>query len=172
MLIVLAGLPASGKSTIARALAVRLPAAVVAVDPIDDAMRRAGIGADQPTGLAAYMVAEAVAEDVLAAGLPVVVDAVNAVEPARQQWRRLAARRGVPMVVVEVVCPDPGAHRRRLEGRSRGLTDLPEPTWDHVSRRAAEYEPWTEPVLRLDSALPVDANVEVVLRELAGPDRR
>ncbi|MCU1662234.1 MAG: kinase [Pseudonocardia sp.] len=59
----------------------------------------------------------------------------------------------------------------RLEGRSRGLTDLPEPSWDDVSR-AAEYEPWTEPVLRLDSALPVDANAEVVLRVLDGLDRR
>ncbi|MGH3568253.1 MAG: AAA family ATPase [Pseudonocardia sp.] len=48
MLIVMSGLPGSGKSTIGRALAARLPAALVSVDPIDAALRRAGIAADQP----------------------------------------------------------------------------------------------------------------------------
>ncbi len=163
----MAGRAGSGKSTVARALATRLPAAVVAVDPIDDALRRAGIAADQPTGLAAYLAAEAVAEDVLATGVAVVVDAVNAVEPARAQWRDLAARAAVRRVVVEVHCSDPVLHRSRLEGRSRGLTALPEPTWDAVGERV--YEPWTEPVLRLDSVHPVADNVDLVLARLRAP---
>lgn len=174
LLIVMAGLPGSGKSTVARELATRLPAALVAVDPIDDAMRRAGIDLDQPTGLAAYVAAEAVADDVLGCGLAVVLDAVNAVEPARRQWRDLATRRGVPRVVVEVGCSDPSAHRARLAARSRGLIALPEPGWHDVQRRAVEYAPWTEPVVRVDSAEPIEAGVAAVLQAVAahGSDRR
>ncbi|WP_219419230.1 AAA family ATPase [Pseudonocardia nigra] len=166
LLVVMAGLPGSGKSTVARAIGARLTAAVIAVDPIDAALRRAGVAADA-AGLGAYLAAEAVAEDVLRGGLPVVLDAVNAVEPARQQWRDVAARWAVPMVVVEVVCSDPALHRARLEGRSRDLVGLPEPSWDAVRRRAAEYAPWPEPVLRLDSADPLGDNVEAALTAIA-----
>lgn len=166
VLVVMSGLPGSGKSTIARELAARLPAALVSVDPIDAALRRAGITPDQPTGLAAYLAAEAVADDVLGSGLSVVADAVNAVEPARTQWRELAARRGVAMAVVEVGCSDPALHRARLAARSRGLTGLPEPTWAAVQARRAEYLPWREPVLQLDSAGDHGTNVRAVLAHL------
>ncbi|MEZ5190632.1 MAG: hypothetical protein R2717_07150 [Schumannella sp.] len=74
----------------------RLGLPVLSVDPIEVAILSAGIGADQPTGLAAYLVAETMAEGVLASGRGVVIDAVNAVEPAREQWVRLAARQARP----------------------------------------------------------------------------
>ncbi|HYH31105.1 MAG TPA: AAA family ATPase [Pseudonocardia sp.] len=120
LLVVLAGLPGTGKSALTRPLAQRLGAALVVVDLLEDAMLRAGVSADQPTGFAAYVAAEVVAEDALAAGVPVVVDAVNAVTPARARWRALGERRGVPRAVVEVTCSDPDVHRARLEGRRRG----------------------------------------------------
>jgi predicted kinase len=160
VLVVLAGLPGSGKSALARPLSQGLRAALVVVDLLEDAMLRAGVAPGGPTGLAAYLAAEVVAEDALAAGVPVVVDAVNAVAPAREQWRALAARQGVPRIVVEVGCSDPAVHRARLEGRSRGLA-LREPTWSDV--RAREYEPWTEPVLRLDSTDDAQANLAAAL---------
>ncbi|WP_249460108.1 AAA family ATPase [Streptomyces lavenduligriseus] len=57
------------------------------------------------------------------AGIPdPVIDAVNAVETARQQWRVLAGRHRVPVAVIEVVCSDAQVHRRRLEHRSRSST--------------------------------------------------
>jgi hypothetical protein len=40
----------------------------VSVDPIESAILRAGIDADQPTGLAAYLVAEEIAEKELDSG--------------------------------------------------------------------------------------------------------
>ena len=92
MLVAMAGLPGSGKSTIAEIVAGRLGATVISVDPIEASILRAGIESDQPTGLAAYLVAETMAEQVLLSGHSVVVDAVNAVEPARLQWRDLAER--------------------------------------------------------------------------------
>jgi predicted kinase len=157
VLVVLAGLPGSGKSSLGRPLARELRAALVVVDQLEDAMLRAGVPAGYSTGLAAYLSAEVVADDALAAGVPVVVDAVA---PAREQWRDLAARRGVPRAVVEVVCSDPAVHRARLEGRSRGLA-LREPTWADV--RAREYEPWSEPVLRVDSTADAESNLAAAL---------
>src|SRR5262245_763655 len=65
MSIVMSGLPGAGKSAIADAIAGTLPAAVISVDPIEAAMRRSGVGADQPTGLAAYVIADALARHMI-----------------------------------------------------------------------------------------------------------
>lgn len=159
MLIVMAGLPGAGKSAVAGALGRVLPAAVVEVDPVEAAMWRAGVSRDQPTGLAAYLVAEAVADGVLALGRPVVIDAVNAVEAARGQWRALAARHGVPVAFIEVVCSGVEEHRRRLESRVRDIEGFEEPTWESVERRRATYEPWTDHRLVLDSVADLGSNV-------------
>ena len=144
-----------------------LAAPVVSVDPIEAAMWRAGVARSEPTGLAAYIVAEAVADDVLALGQTVIVDAVNEVEPARGQWRSLAARRGVPLAFIEVVCSDRVIHRQRLEGRSRDIEGFVEPTWESVERRRAEFAPWADHRLVLDTVADLSANVATALEFLS-----
>ncbi|MFD8216846.1 AAA family ATPase [Streptomyces sp. NPDC059697] len=163
MLIAMAGLPGVGKSAIAEAVGRALSAPVVSVDPIEAAMWRAGVARSQPTGLAAYVVAETVADGVLALGQSAIVDAVNAVDAARGQWRSLAARHGVRMAFVEVVCSDPAVHRRRLESRSRGIEGFAEPTWDAVERLRTQFVPWADHRLVLDTVNDLSSNVETAL---------
>src|SRR5262249_28412347 len=132
VLVVMVGLPAAGKSAVAEDLARALGCAVLSVDPVEAAMWQAGIDRDQPTGLAAYQVVELLAAEQLVLGHDVIVDAVNAVEPARGQWRGLAARTGAALRFVEVRCSSEAEHRRRLERRVRNLDGFPEPTWEYV----------------------------------------
>lgn len=163
MLIVMAGLPASGKSTIAAATARALRCAIVSVDPIEAALWTAGVDRGQPTGLAAYVAAEAVAEAQLTLGHDVIIDAVNDAEGARQQWRDLAERRQASILFAEVFTTDTAVHRRRLETRERGLPGFPEPTWEAVQARSAAFDNWHDPRLRLDSADPVESNVRALV---------
>lgn len=161
----MAGLPGAGKTTIAALVGRRLGVATVSVDPLESAILTAGIDPDQPTGLAAYLVAETLADAVLAAGQTVIVDAVNAVAPAREQWVRLAAKHGVPLRFVEVECSDPEIHRQRLEKRRRNLAHLSEPTWHAVEQSLEEYAEWAgeaalAPRVTLDSVHPIPANAE------------
>lgn len=166
MLIVFAGSPGSGKSTLARALGRVLPAPALSVDPVEAALLRSGVDRDQPTGLAAYVTVEAMAAEVLSLGQTVVVDAVNDAAEARDQWRNLAERQGVPLVWIEVVCSDPDLHRRRLEGRRRDLPGLPEPTWASSEARRSGLAAWTEERLVLDSVRDLESNVEAALEHL------
>ncbi|MGW2841349.1 AAA family ATPase [Streptomyces sp. NPDC001493] len=164
MLIAMAGLPGAGKSSVAEALGRELTAPVVSVDPIEAAMWRAGVARDQPTGLAAYTVAEAVADGVLAMRRTVIVDAANAVEAAREQWRALAGRHGAPVVFIEVVCSDPAVHRRRLESRSRAIEGFTEPSWEAVQRLREEFAPWpADRRLVLDAVTGLPSNVAKAL---------
>jgi predicted kinase len=148
MLIVFGGLPGTGKSTLSRELARRLGAAWLRIDAIEAAMWRAGF-APAETGLAAYVLAHAIADAQLGLGLTVVADAVNPVEAARRGWRDLAAAHGVALRVIEVVCSSRTEHRRRVESRAPAPDQLTLPTWDDVVQR--EYEPWAEPRLTVDT---------------------
>jgi predicted kinase len=162
MLIVLSGLPGTGKSAIADGIgrALRLP--VVSVDPIESAILRAGIPRSFETGLAAYVVAEALADRNLAAGVGTVIDAVNSVEPARDMWRALARKHGARLRIIECTLPDRVIHEARLAERERGLA-LPEPSWEDVERRRGEWTPWPEPHLTLDALEPVEVNLATAL---------
>ena len=137
-----------------------LTATYLRIDALEAAMWRAGISRDQPTGLAAYVVAEAVAEGCLLAGSSVIVDAVNAVEAARQTWRDLAARTQKPLRIIEVICSDSTEHRRRVETRGVDLEGHYVPTWAEVVDR--EFEPWQEPRLLIDtSQRPSECRVQI-----------
>ena len=161
MLVALAGLPGSGKSALARELGRRTGGVVLAVDAVEAAMWRAGVGPEDrlPTGLAAYAVVQALAGDLLEAGRTVIADAVNAVEPARAAWRDLAAAHDVPLRWLEVICSDPALHRQRLASRGTRYHGFREPTWEQV--RTREMEPWADDRLVLDSVAPLPELVEI-----------
>jgi predicted kinase len=166
VLIALAGLPGSGKSAVAEDLSRALHCAVLSVDPAEAAMWRAGVSKSEPTGLAAYVVVEALAAEQMALGHDVIVDAVNAVEPARAQWRALASRLDADLRFIEVHCSDPDVHRRRLEERRRGIEGFYEPSWPEVQRRRDEFAAWIDDRLTLDSMDPRQYNLETALKYL------
>jgi predicted kinase len=168
MWIVLSGLPGVGKSALADVLGPKLGLPVFSVDPIESAILHAGVTPGFATGLAAYLIVEALMEAQLARGQGGIVDAVNAVEPAKDMWRRLGARHGMPRII-ECVCSDAAVHHSRLAARQRGLAaSFREPSWEDVERRRLEYTAWTEAVLVVDTVLPLESNVDCVLGWLTG----
>jgi predicted kinase len=138
-LIVFAGLPGSGKSTLSRELALRTGAIWLRADSIEQAIMASGV---VPGDLkdAGYRAAQAVAEDNLALGRDVVADCVNAWQVARDGWRLTGEGAGAEVVWVEVVCSDPIEHRRRIETRVINVPGLVAPNWQAVVER--EYHPW------------------------------
>lgn len=146
MLYVFAGLPASGKSTLARRLAGQLKAVYLRIDTVEQALRESGTTGG-PEG---YVIAYRVAADNLALGLGVVADCVNALTITRDAWHDVAARAAVPCVDIEVVCSDPAEHRARLEARTTLAAGPPALTWDDVRSRV--HDRWPAPPVRIDTA--------------------
>jgi predicted kinase len=165
LLIVISGLPGTGKSTLALGIAAARRAPVLSVDPVESAIVRAGVPRSWETGLAAYLVVQALAEPSLAAGLDVIVDSVSAAEPPRDGWRGLAGRHQTPMRVIVCEVTDSAEWQRRLAARNRGLA-IPEPTAADIEERRAEWTAWPEPHLVLDAAEPPGALLDRALRWL------
>jgi predicted kinase len=162
MLIVLSGLPATGKTLLAAAVARELGAVLLSVDPVDSALTAAGVHESGSPGMAAYAVVGAMAEQNLALGTTVVVDAVNAVGEAKTFWIELSRRTGARLLAVETILSDRDVHRQRLSGRVRELA-IAEPTWEAVVLRRDEWVAWPFAPLVVDSIEPFERNVARVL---------
>ena len=146
MLIILSGLPGTGKTTLARELAVAVMGVHIRVDSIEQALRAAGWEVRGE----GYRVAQAVAEDNLRLGHIVIADSVNPWPVTRAEWRAVAEQAGVPSLDVEVTCTDLDEHRRRVESRVPEIAGHRLPTWQEVLAR--DYHPWDRDRLVVDTA--------------------
>jgi predicted kinase len=170
MMIVMSGLPGTGKSTIAMAVARSRRLPVLSVDPIESSIVRAGVTASFETGLAAYLIVETIADACLTSGLDPVIDAVISMDVARDMWRKLAHQYNAELRIIECVLADE-ILQERLNTRQRDFA-IDEPSWSDVERRRREWSPWPEPHLTLDAAHEVEVNVKDALAYVASARAR
>ncbi|TMR23353.1 adenylyl-sulfate kinase [Nonomuraea turkmeniaca] len=166
MLIVIGGLPATGKTTLARLLAKHMGAVHLRIDTIEQAIVRSGL-ARRLLGHAGYAVGYALAEDHLRGGLTVIAESVNPLAITRDAWRDVGTKADVPTAEVEVICSDPIEHRHRATSRSIDIPDLHPPDWQQIIDR--EYEPWDRDRIVIDTAAQApEESLNVLLRALDG----
>jgi predicted kinase len=149
MLIVLSGLPGTGKTTIAKILARQRKATYLRLDTIEQAIQSSVIG-QTDLGPLGYVISYELAMSNLCLGCTVVIDAVNPLNEIRERWREIAENAGSGIVEVEIVCSDQQEHQRRVESRKADILGHRLPGWDEVQSRL--YEPWTSDRLVIDSA--------------------
>lgn len=146
MLYIFGGLPGTGKSTLAFALARRSGAVYIRIDTIEQAIRNAGLTVDGPAG---YLVGYALANENLRLGRNVVADSVNPLNITRKAWVDVALQANVPFVEIEIVCSDLVEHQQRIELREADISGLRLPSWQEVIERA--YEVWTADHVVIDT---------------------
>ena len=149
MLIIMGGLPGTGKTSLARSLASHLDAVHVRIDSIEQAIKASG-KLRGPIWDAGYRSGCAIAEDNLRLGRTVIADAVNPLRISRAAWRSVAEVAGVRSIEIKLICSDTDEHKRRVEPRASDIPGHNVPTWREVM--AQDYEPWTRDHIVVDTA--------------------
>jgi len=143
-LVLVAGTVGSGKSSVARALADRMEAVVLASDVVRKQRARAAgapVRYDERAKGAVYGELLARAEPVVASGRIALLDATFDTAARRRRARVWARARGVPAFLVEVRCPEAVA-RRRLAARAAAGAD---PSDAGPAQLAASLARWESP---------------------------
>ncbi|NEO85157.1 MAG: AAA family ATPase [Spirulina sp. SIO3F2] len=161
-LFIFSGLPASGKTTLARKLSAYTGAIFLRIDTLEQSLRDFCSLDVQGEG---YQLAYRLAKDNLQLGCSVVADACNAIALTREAWRQVAQSTGAKSANIEVFCSDIVEHQTRVETRTTTVPHLKLPDWDAVINR--EYHPWQAQHHTIDTAhRSADDCFEELLRKL------
>ncbi|HVV12278.1 AAA family ATPase [Amycolatopsis sp.] len=164
-LILLCGLPGTGKSTIAKLVVRALHTPYLRIDAIEHALAGSG-ELPEPPRAAGYLAGYALAREQLRAGLTVLAECVNPLKLTRDAWKQVADESSAWLLEAELVCSDGDEHRSRVETRTVDIPGLTLPTWPQV--RTREYEPWHRDHLVLDTAVSSAAESAATIVETAG----
>ena len=165
-LIALCGLPGTGKSHFAAALAARIPCLVLGSDRLRKILEPEPRYTREEHARV-FRAAHALLESLLAQGYRVIFDATNLTERAREPLREIAGRVAVPLVLVQFDAP-PALVRQRLARRSRGeINDTwSDADWRIYCRLYPGQEPVLGPHLDVDSSGSIESAVEEVVKLL------
>jgi len=171
-LVLVGGLPGTGKSTLAAALGERLPVVVLRTDEVRDQLApRTG---EQPYGEGRYSPRQvaatydellAQARTLLEHGESVVLDASWSSAAARARAREVAAATSTDLVELRCEAPADVALGRLQQRRAAGR-DPSEATPDVARQMAARFDPWPE-ARAVDTTQPREASVAAAMAAFA-----
>ncbi len=161
ILILVAGLPASGKTTFANALAKKLGALWLNSDVLREKLNLRG-KYDAVSKQKVYSAMLTLAEEALLGGNSLVADSTFYKEDLRKPWKELAEKTRTDYIFIEIVVSDEDARKRLLIPRADS-----EATWDVYTALKESWEPIEEPHLKLNaSKLSLEQMVEEAMQVL------
>jgi predicted kinase/GNAT superfamily N-acetyltransferase len=173
LLVLITGLPGTGKSGVADAAARALGAAVFAHDWVMSGLRpypelqRALDSMDPPGHRAVgWSILRALARSELRRGRSAVLDGVARSEEITL-CRRIADEEAARSLLVVTVCSDEDLHRQRIEGRQRSIPGWYELSWEQVARSRTSWVPPADADLVLDAARPWEENAALLHKTVA-----
>ena len=164
VLIMLCGLPATGKSYLARRLVERMPFVIVETDFARKTLSPSPTYSAQESNLV-HDVCHALMEKLLKRGARVIFDATNLLEFHREKVYRLAKSTAAKLVVVQTVASETVV-RERLEKRkvARDPADISDANWAIYQRMASVQQPIGHPHLTIDTSGDLEAALNKILR--------
>jgi predicted kinase len=163
ILVVLSGLPGTGKSYFAARLAERQPFAILESDSLRRALfPRPGYTQQESTRL--FEAVHRLTWRLLTKGISVILDATNVAEKHRQPLYAIARRTGARLVLVQVEAPI-GLVRQRLEAR-KAAGGGPDADWWVYLRMRRTFEPIKSRHYTVDTSGDITPVLDRIMRAL------
>lgn len=160
-LILFAGMPGSGKTTLARMVAKRLGLPVFSKDRMQRVLRDHHL-AQENTGDGYYMILD-LADEQLSLGISPILDATFPLDHFRLVASEIALRHKARFCAVYCHCSDDDLWRSRMEDRVQYVPGWRPVGWDDVLRMRQYYQPWDDNAVVIDSCHPPQENFAIVL---------
>lgn len=138
MLVVVSGLPGTGKTTVAKKLADELKAKVLSTDEIRKRVLRE-LGYSERKKKKVYDEMLGIAEDLLTKEQNVILDATFFKKSWRQKAFDLGKKQGHPVFLLEVICPE-NVLKKRIEERYRNKKDFSDADFKVYKIIKSQYE--------------------------------
>ena len=164
VLIVVSGLPGTGKSSFSNRLAERVPVVVVE----SDAMRKAMVPSPLYTAEESARLFQAIhglIDLLLERCVPVLLDATSLVEADREHLYQIAGRHSAKVILVRVEAP-PEVVRQRLERRAKDAHGHADADWEVYQRMRPSQEPIRRNHMVVDTSGDIGPAVEKIVREI------
>jgi predicted kinase len=149
-LVLISGLPGTGKTRLANELATSLQIPVFARDRFQAQLRC--LGFTDREGSAGYHLLFDMADQQLSLGVSAILDAVFPMHGFRQKAHEIAEGNGARFRAILCYCSNDVVLRKRLEKRKQYVPHWSPVGWDEVLKIRAYFEPWED-----NSALHLDA---------------
>lgn len=162
VLLLLSGLPGTGKSFLARRLAEALPFVIIESDVVRKILFPQPLYTAQESRWV-HRTCHALMARLLKRGVRVIYDATNLIEYHRELVYRIAQKAGARLVVVKTVASEEVV-RERLRARQEEARELSDADWRVYRRMASRQEQVSHPHLVIDTSEDLEEAVAKVLR--------
>jgi hypothetical protein len=165
VIIMLSGLPGTGKSYFCRKLTERLPFMIVESDAVrKELFPNPSYSAGESASV--FRAVHSLIEEMAQNGLSVIFDATNLEERHRKIVYRIAGRTGAKLMLVEVEAP-PETVQTRLKARSlqRNCDDHSDATWEIYQKMRKTADEITRPHYTVNTAGDITPVIEKIVKE-------
>lgn len=163
-LIMLSGLPGSGKTFLCRKLKERLPAVVLESDDLRKRLFPQPSYSLQESSYLFSLCHKLIAE-LLQKNIPVILDATNLSEKNREFLYSIAERNKAKLVLIQVEAPSEVV-QKRLKERTADPLNKSDADWGVYERMKAQAEPIRRNYLAVDTSHDITPAIEKILREV------
>lgn len=162
-LIVIGGLPGTGKSTLANALSKRMNVPVFSKDDLEAAVARKGLASNKKMLGVGYEIMEALSKRSLENNNSAIFDFIASRSRVEELWPSLLESN---FKYIACICSNQEIHKERVCVRERSIPGWYELTWQDILSIQSSYQSLKPESLVLDSVNNLNTNIKLAIETI------